>query len=64
MATILSLKDLRKSYEGKTGGVTEVLGGIEDIGLDVREVDVSEFRRMDGGVSCLSIRIPGSALTR
>lgn len=34
MATILSLKDLRKSYEGKTGGVTEVLGGID---LDVEE---------------------------
>lgn len=34
MATILSLKDLRKSYEGKSGGVTEVLGGID---LDVAE---------------------------
>ncbi|MGE8136276.1 ABC transporter ATP-binding protein [Novosphingobium subterraneum] len=34
MATILSLKDLRKSYAGKTGGVTEVLGGID---LDVEE---------------------------
>ena len=34
MATILSLKDLRKSYEGKSGGVTEVLGGID---LDVEE---------------------------
>ena len=34
MATILSLKDVRKSYTGKTGGVTEVLGGID---LDVEE---------------------------
>jgi nitrate/nitrite transport system ATP-binding protein len=34
MATILSLKDLRKSYTGKTGGVSEVLGGID---LDVEE---------------------------
>lgn len=34
MATILSLKNLRKSYTGKTGGITEVLGGID---LDVEE---------------------------
>lgn len=34
MATILSLKDVRKSYTGKTGGVSEVLGGID---LDVEE---------------------------
>ncbi|CAH0498273.1 ABC transporter ATP-binding protein [Novosphingobium sp. CECT 9465] len=34
MATILSLKNLRKSYTGKAGGVSEVLGGID---LDVEE---------------------------
>jgi len=34
MATILSLKGVRKSFTGKTGGVTEVLGGID---LDVEE---------------------------
>jgi len=34
MADILSLKNVTKRYEGKTGGVTEVLGGID---LDVRE---------------------------
>jgi len=34
MATILSLKDVRKSYTGKTGGTSEVLGGID---LDVEE---------------------------
>lgn len=34
MATILSLCNLRKSYQGKTGGVTEVLGGID---LEVEE---------------------------
>lgn len=34
MATILSLKDVHKSYTGKTGGVSEVLGGID---LDVDE---------------------------
>lgn len=34
MATILSLKDVRKRYTGKNGGVSEVLGGID---LDVEE---------------------------
>lgn len=34
MATILSLQGLRKSYTGKAGGVSEVLGGID---LDVEE---------------------------
>ena len=34
MATILSLKDVRKRYTGKNGGVSEVLGGID---LDVKE---------------------------
>lgn len=34
MATILSLKDVRKNYTGKAGGVSEVLGGID---LDVEE---------------------------
>ncbi|MBC2664055.1 ABC transporter ATP-binding protein [Novosphingobium flavum] len=34
MADILSLKNVTKRYSGKTGGVSEVLGGID---LDVRE---------------------------
>lgn len=34
MGTILSLRDVRKSYTGKTGTVTEVLGGID---LDIKE---------------------------
>ncbi|WP_084281155.1 ABC transporter ATP-binding protein [Novosphingobium sp. B1] len=34
MATILSINNVRKSYTGKTGGVSEVLGGID---LDVEE---------------------------
>ena len=34
MATILSLKNVQKSYTGKAGGVTQVLGGID---LDVEE---------------------------
>ncbi len=34
MATILSIRNLRKSYGGKSGGVSQVLGGID---LDVEE---------------------------
>ncbi|WP_408590925.1 ABC transporter ATP-binding protein [Novosphingobium sp.] len=34
MATILSLNNVRKSYTGKVGGISEVLGGID---LDVEE---------------------------
>ena len=34
MQPILSLKNVTKSYTGKSGGVTEVLGGID---LDVEE---------------------------
>ncbi len=34
MATILSLKNVRKTYTGKAGGISEVLGGID---LDVEE---------------------------
>ncbi|HQS98524.1 MAG TPA: ATP-binding cassette domain-containing protein, partial [Novosphingobium sp.] len=34
MATILSLNNVCKSYTGKAGGVSEVLGGID---LDVEE---------------------------
>ncbi|MCF6193450.1 MAG: hypothetical protein L3J46_03860 [Kangiellaceae bacterium] len=29
---------------------------IEESGYTVREVDVSEFQKMDGGLSCLSLR--------
>ena len=29
---------------------------IESAGYEVREVDVSEFRKLDGGLSCLSLR--------
>ncbi|QOV96018.1 ABC transporter ATP-binding protein [Novosphingobium sp. ES2-1] len=45
MATILSLKDLRKSYEGKSGGVTEVLGGID---LDVEEGEFTAILGFSG----------------
>ena len=42
MATLLSIKNLRKRYTGKAGGTTEVLGGID---LDVEE---GEFIAMLG----------------
>ena len=29
---------------------------IEDAGYSIKEVDVSEFRKLDGGLSCLSLR--------
>lgn len=29
---------------------------IENLGYNVREVDVSEFQKLDGGLSCLSLR--------
>ena len=29
---------------------------IEDTGYSIKEVDVSEFQKLDGGVSCLSLR--------
>ena len=29
---------------------------IENAGYEVKEVDVSEFRKLDGGLSCLSLR--------
>jgi dimethylargininase len=33
---------------------------LDGLGYRVVEVDVSEFRTMDGGLSCLSLRLPGS----
>ncbi|MEZ5757900.1 MAG: arginine deiminase family protein [Emcibacteraceae bacterium] len=37
-------------------GFPETSKAIEDAGYKVREVDVSEFRKLDGGLSCLSLR--------
>jgi len=37
-------------------GFPETAKGIGDAGYRVREVDVSEFRKLDGGLSCLSLR--------
>ncbi|TYB30626.1 MAG: N(G),N(G)-dimethylarginine dimethylaminohydrolase [Candidatus Mcinerneyibacterium aminivorans] len=38
------------------GGYPETKKLVEDAGYEVLTVDVSEFRKLDGGVSCLSIR--------
>jgi dimethylargininase len=37
-------------------GYRKSRGKIEDVGYSVIEIDVSEFRKIDGGVSCLSLR--------
>jgi len=29
---------------------------IENAGYAIKEIDVSEFRKLDGGLSCLSLR--------
>ena len=38
------------------GGYPKTRGLIEAAGYPVREVDVSEFQKIDGGLSCLSLR--------
>ena len=37
-------------------GFPKTLALIESAGYRVREVDVSEFQKLDGGLSCLSLR--------
>jgi dimethylargininase len=37
-------------------GYPQTAGIIQEAGYPVREVDVSEFRKLDGGMSCLSLR--------
>lgn len=37
-------------------GFPETKGKIENAGYDVIEIDVSEFQKLDGGLSCLSLR--------
>ncbi|MFM8998759.1 MAG: hypothetical protein ACKOKE_01510, partial [Actinomycetota bacterium] len=39
-------------------GFPRTVAAFQAAGLDVVDVDVSEFRKMDGGVSCLSVRLP------
>ena len=37
-------------------GFPQTLADIQDAGYETLEVDVSEFRKLDGGLSCLSLR--------
>ena len=37
-------------------GYPQTAGIIREAGYPIREVDVSEFRKLDGGLSCLSLR--------
>jgi dimethylargininase len=37
-------------------GFPAIVSSIGDLGLEVVSLDVSEFRKMDGGLSCLSLR--------
>jgi dimethylargininase len=37
-------------------GFPDTLGKLEALGLPIRQLDVSEVRKMDGGLTCLSIR--------
>ena len=32
--------------------------GITELGYEVTELEMSEFRKVDGGLSCLSLRLP------
>lgn len=41
-------------------GSPELERRLRERGLDVVVVEMSEFRKMDGGLSCLSLRLPGS----
>lgn len=40
-------------------GAPKLANALMARGFDVREVEMSEFRKMDGGVSCLSLRFAG-----
>jgi dimethylargininase len=37
-------------------GFDKTKRAIENLGYSVKTVDVSEFRKLDGGLSCLSLR--------
>jgi dimethylargininase len=37
-------------------GFEKTKRAIEDLGYSVKDIDVSEFRKLDGGLSCLSLR--------
>ena len=56
------LKNWRGSWRARRRAVRAGRGEdvaadmLEDAGYTVMEVDTSEFRKLDGGVSCLSLR--------
>ena len=37
-------------------GYPQTRAAIESLGFDVIALDMSEFRKLDGGLSCLSLR--------
>jgi len=37
-------------------GFPKAMALIKSAGYNIREVDVSEFQKLDGGLSCLSLR--------
>jgi dimethylargininase len=43
------------------GGCEKTKEKIVEKGYEVIELDVSEFRKVDGGLSCLSLRLAGTA---
>ena len=45
-----------------TGGYEETKRKIVERGYEVIELEMSEFRKLDGGLSCLSLRLPGDEL--
>jgi dimethylargininase len=45
-------------YVVMPAGYSKTRRAIQRCGYAVLEVDVSEFRKVDGGISCLSLRIP------
>ena len=45
-------------------GFPRFAGRLDGLGYRVVEVDVSELRKMDGGLSCLSLRLPESVAGR
>lgn len=45
-------------YVVMPAGYIKTKQAIQQCGYEVLEVDVSEFRKVDGGISCLSLRIP------
>jgi dimethylargininase len=56
----------KEAYAGNTllindriltpAGYPQTLRLLEELGMPIIELDTSEFRKMDGGLSCLSLR--------